>query len=755
MKAVQSKPWLLAAAIIFLTLLAYQPVWHAGFIWDDEAHVTGNTTLRTFDGLRQIWFEPRANQQYYPLQLTSFWLEYHLWKLQPLGYHLVNVLLHAFNAVLLWRVLRRLAVPGAWLAAAVFALHPAMVESVAWITERKNVLSCLFYLLAALAFLRFRPLTEGKADRAGDWRFYALLLVAFLCALFSKTVTCTLPAALLLVVWWKTGRIERRDVLAMMPLFVLGAALGRVTLQMEKHAGASGSEWTLSFVQRCLLAGRALWFYAGKLFCPLDLTFIYPHWQIDAGAAWQYAFPLAALALVVALWLLRSWIGRGPLAAVLFFAGTLVPALGFFDVYPFRYSHVADHFQYLACIGLIALTVNASAMMFRRIGGHTRGIAVAASVALLMALESATWQQAHVYRDLETLWRDTLAKNPTAWMAHNNLSAILTSQGKIEEAIWHATQALRLNPNHWSAHNNLGNAFSNIGRVREAIGEYEQALRLMPGSPEAHYNLGIVLERAGRLEDAIAHYEQAVQLKPDYVEAHGNLGNALAQAGQVKDAIEQLQIVLRLTPDSLLVHYNLGNAFLQAGQTREAIAQYEQALQLKPDYAEAHNNLGDAFLQAGQVKDAIEHFEQAARLKPDSPLVHKNLGSALEQSGKAREAIVQYEEVRRIEPDDPAIQNNLAWLLATLAPADGGDPVRAVTLAEQACQLTNNQMPPYLDTLAAAYASAGRFDDAVATAQKAIELARAANQTQAVKEIAGRLELYRSRHAYRKSVSEP
>lgn len=655
--------WLFALLLVVATLVAYQPVLrYSSFIWDDDAYVSDNPALRSVDGLENIWVKPGATIQYYPLVFTTFWLEYHLWGLQPFGYHLVNILLHALNALLLWQLLWRLEISGAWLAAAIFALHPVQVESVAWITERKNLLSTFFYLLAALAYLRFRPLTDAGASRPWDWRFYPLVIALFLAALLSKTVTCSLPAALLLLVWWKTGRVEKRDALTLAPLLALGVALGFVTVQMEQHAGAIGAEWSLSFIQRCLIAGRALWFYAGKLVWPRGFTFIYPRWEIDAGAAWQYAYPAAALTVIIALWVLRSRIGRGPLVAVLCFAGTLVPALGFFDVFPFRYSYVADHFQYLACIALIALTANAGAAIHHRAGRQGRDLGRLAAASVLLLLGVSTRDQALIYRDQETLWRDTLAKNPTAWMAHNNLSAILTSQGKIEEAIWHATQALRLNPNNWSAHNNLGNAFSNISRVREAIGEYEQALRLMPGSPEAHYNLGIVLERVGRLEDAIAHYKRAVQLKPDYVEAHGNLGNALAQAGQVKDAIEQLQIVLRLTPDSLLVHYNLGNAFLQAGQTREAIAQYEQALQLKPDYVEAHNNLGNAFLQAGQVKDAIEHFEQAARLKPDSPLVHKNLGSALEQTGRITEAIDHYQEALRLNPDYAEAQTALARL---------------------------------------------------------------------------------------------
>jgi len=618
--------WLLAAAILFLTFLAYQPVWHAGFVWDDDFYVTDNPALKSVDGLRSIWCNLKTTRQYYPVTVSTLWAEYHLWQLQPLGYHLVSVLIHALNAILLWRVLRRLEIPGAWLAATIFAIHPVTVESVAWISERKNLLSCLFYLLAMLAFLRFRPLTDAKFPRPFDWRFYPLLLAAFLFALLSKTVTCSLPAVLLLVVWWKKGRVEARDALATAPLFVLGVALGLMSKWEEQHlVGAGGAEWALTSIQRCLLAGRALWFYAGKLLWPRDLTFIYPHWQIDSGAAWQYAFPLAFVVVLVALWKMRSRIGRGPLAAVLFFAGTLVPALGFFDVFPFRYSFVADHFQYIASIGLIVLAVGAGTTAYRRMGG-TDQHAVVVIVPLLVAFGAITWQQAHIYRDLETLWRDTLSKNPDCWMAHNNLAAILYGQGRTDEALRHC----------------------------------ERALVLKPDDPE--------------------------------------------------------------------IYNTLAGVSIQAGKYQDAIGYCERAMRVAPWDSRAYNNIGLALVQQGKWQQAIDRFEQALRLDPNDVRARRNLETAA---------------------------NNLAWQLATHEASVGGDPGHAVVFARRACELTDNGEFAYLDTLAAAYANEGRFNDAVTIAQKAIELARTAGQTQAVSEIAGRLELYRSGHAYRESTSPP
>jgi protein O-mannosyl-transferase len=343
------KEWWLGLLLLAVILLAYQPVWHAGFVWDDDNYVTKNRTLHDLSGLRQIWFDTKATPQYYPLVYTTFWVEYHVWKLNPLGYHIVNELLHALGAILLWRVLKRLELPGAWLAAAIFALHPVNVESVAWITERKNVLSGVFFFAAAWAYLRFAGETGSQKRRRGWWLAGLLL---FVCALLSKTAACSLPVVLLLARWWKQKRLEWGDVLPLVPFFVVGLGLGLQTAWLEKHhVGAGGAEWSASFAERWLIAGRALWFYAGKLFWPVNLTFVYPRWQLDVGIWWQWLFPAGALATVATLWFGRKKFGGGPLAAILIFASTLFPILGFLNVYYMRYSFVADHFQYFAEIG--------------------------------------------------------------------------------------------------------------------------------------------------------------------------------------------------------------------------------------------------------------------------------------------------------------------------------------------------------------------------------------------------------------------
>jgi protein O-mannosyl-transferase len=539
--------WLLSLVLVLITFLAYQPVIHNGFVWDDDSYVTENQALRSADGLARIWIEPGATPQYYPLVFTTFWGEYHLWKLRPLGYHLVNVLLHALNVVLIWRVLRWLQIPGAWLAAAIFAVHPVTVESVAWVTERKNVLSTLFYLLALLAYLRFQPGIIGGQSATLKWRYYPLVLLLFLCALWSKTVTCSLPAVLALLLWWKKGRVDKRDVLTLAPLFALGAALGLVTVWMEKHyVGASGPEWGLSLVQRFLIAGRALWFYLEKVIWPVDLVFIYPRWNVDGRVAWQYLFPLGALALVVILWSLRTRFGKGPLVAVLYFVGTLVPALGFIDVYPFRYSYVADHFQYLACVAPIALMVSGGVAVFKRIGQWRYYCEALVAGVLLLALGMCTWRQTHAYHDSVTLWQDTVTKEPDVWLAHNNLGAILRQSGRSEEAIGHFEEALRIKPDFAEAHYNLGVTLARLNRFPEAIRHYEQALRLTPDFAQAHYNLGLALAESGRVPEAMKHLEQAVQLKPDYAEAYFNLGLMLDSQGRTREASEDYRKALDL-----------------------------------------------------------------------------------------------------------------------------------------------------------------------------------------------------------------
>ena len=555
--------------LVTCVIAAFWPMVHAGFIWDDDQYVTNNVTLRSLDGLRRIWLERGAVPQYYPLVHSLFWLEYQVWGLDPLGYHLVNVLLHSANALLVWRLLDQLGVPGAYLAGLIFAVHPMQVESVAWITERKNVLSGFFYLLALGAYLRVMRLDgTGASHRLGRLEIVALIL--FACALLAKTVTMTLPGVIALLIVWKRGRIERHELVGLGGPLAFGLILSLNTVFMEKsYVGAVGKEWDLSFPERILVAGRALWFYLGKLVWPTDVLFIYPRWTVDSFQWWQWSFPVAALLVGALLFAWRRSLGSGPLVAAIYYTGTLVPALGFFSVYPMRYSFVANHFAYLATIGPIALAASAGARIVARVPHAPRESLRVGAVALILVLVLLSNTEAWTYRDLPTLWASTIARNPDCFICHNNLGIILARAGRRPEAIAQYEEALRVKPDDAEYHLNLGSALAGEGRTPEAIAQYTTALRLEPDYAEAHYNLGNALARAGRREEAIAQYGAALRLKPDYAEAHSNLGNALASAGRRQEAIAQLEKALSLKPD------------LAGGRIPDAIAQLKDALLLQ------------------------------------------------------------------------------------------------------------------------------------------------------------------------------
>jgi hypothetical protein len=504
-----------AALIIVFLVIVYYPALHGAFLWDDNGHVT-RTGLRSLDGLRRIWFEVGATQQYYPLLHTAFWIEYKLWGNSVLGYHLVNVLQHALSACLLLLIMRRLEIPGASLAAAIFALHPVHVESVAWITEQKNTLSAVFYFGAALIYLRY--------DQERQTRHYAVALALFVLGLLTKTVVATLPAALLIVFWWQRGRLEwRRDVVPLIPWFVLGTVAGLFTAWVErKLVGAEGAAFDLTLLQRCLLAGRVVWFYLAKLFWPFDLAFIYPRWQVDATVWWQYLFPVGAFVLVLTLWLIRNrW--RGPLGGLLFFAGSLFPVLGFFNVYPFIFSFVADHFQYLSSVGIIVVASAGLTTLLPRILPRFRKTGPALALVLLATLGVLTRQQCRMYGDPATLYASTLERNPDCWMCHNNLGLLFAGAGQREAAIDHYEKALALKPDSADAHNNLGNVLFEMGMISEAKHSYEEALRYQPKYVDAINNLGGVYYRLGRVAEAKAQYEAVLRINPNYAPARENL----------------------------------------------------------------------------------------------------------------------------------------------------------------------------------------------------------------------------------------
>lgn len=568
--------------LLSLIVLAYLPAIQGGFVWDDDYNVTANPALRDAAGLGRIWAQITV-PPYYPLYHSTLWAGYQLWGPNPLGYHLLNVLLHALNAILLWRILKRLGLPGAWAAAALFALHPVQVESVAWITELKNVLSTTFYLGAAGCYVRFAGLDGADRDRRGRQRLYAGALVLFLCALLTKTVTVTLPVALLLLIWWKRGALGRREILPTLPFFGLGLVLGLVTAWTEKYVvGAAGFQWSHGILERLLIAGRALWFYAVKLIWPDPIVFVYPRWKIDATDFRAYLFPVATIAVIYLLWHYRHKIGRGPLTAVLFFALTLSPALGFFDVYYTRYSFVADRWQYLACIGLLAGLAAGVRTGLTRSGARGAVVGFLTLCVLLLGLGRLTWKEAANYRDAETIWRATLAESPLAFAAHINLGSMLLQRGELAQAELHLRTAVQIQPDFPESRNNLGIVLHNRGHVAEAIAEYHEALRIYPDYADAHNNLGISLAAQGDLDGALTQFQTAVRLFPDFVNALRNLGTALLYLGRPGEATVHFERTVDIDPQDADNWILLGDAQAALGGTAEAIAAYGEALRLAP-----------------------------------------------------------------------------------------------------------------------------------------------------------------------------
>ena len=736
------QPWLPGLLLMGFVFVAYQSVWQAGFVWDDDAYITNNPLLTAPDGLWRIWFSHHQVSQYFPLVYTTFRIEHALWGLNPVGYHLVNLLFHGANAWLVWTLLRKLQVPGAWLAAAVFALHPVQVETAAWVTELKNTESTFFYLLTVLTWLRF---LDGGTKR--PWVWYVLALGLHLLALFAKTTACTLPAALVLVLWLRGDRLNGRRMWQVVPFVLSGLAMGLVSVWWEGHLGnyqaESGAEY--GWLARVLIASRALWFYAGKVFWPVGMTFNYPKWQINPAEAVQYVWLLLSMVVGVVLWWKRKVMGRGVLAGVVFFVAALSPLIGFIWLYTFRYSFVADHHQYLACLGLIALAIALADRWTEKWGRVSRQ---ASAALLLLGLGILTWRQGRTYQSLDTLWQATLARNPASWLAHDNLGTQLLSRGQTNEALAHFQQSLAAWPKDEAAWNNIGLVLFNQGRTAEAIAHYQKSIECLPIYALAHYNLAWALLQTGQLTEALAHYREAVKIEPGNPEFHNNYGNALRLAGDLDAAMAEFREALNLNPNDALAHNNLGDALCRIGQIRESLPHFFKALELDPNYASARNNLGNVFMQLGQVEAARTQYLKALESRPDYPDAHNNLGVCLFNLGQVDEAVTHWRRALQLNPRYVNACNNLAWVLAT-SPRDSlRNGPEALALAVQANQLSGGREPMIMRTLAAAYAENGRFAEAVNAARAAISSANPALAT-ALQE---QLQSYEAGRPYRDTV---
>lgn len=568
---VSKQNWLWGFFLFAVTVVAYLPVWRAGFIWDDDLFLLNNPLIREADGLARLWFSTEA-PDYFPMTSTTLWFEWRLWGENALGYHLVNVLLHASSAVLWWRVLHKLNVPMAWLAAALFALHPVNVESVAWITERKNTLAMFFYVMSLLAYVHFED-TQRR-----NW--YGLSLTMFLLALLSKTAVVMMPFVLLGIAWWRRGCIKRPDLVRSLPCFAIALILGLVTVWFQYNRAISTDVVREEgFLARMAAAGWAVWFYLCKAIMPLNLSFVYPRWPIDGGKLFSYVPAVAVILGLGLCWFQRRRWGKASLAAFGYFVIMLLPVLGFLNIYFMRYSLVADHWQYFAIIGPIALIAGGVARAADRFSGRAPVVARITGAGLLLLLGVLTWRQTGTYENLETLWARTAARNP---------------------------------------------------------------------------------------------------------------GSAMVQ-----------------------------------------------------------NALGDTYLQQGRLDEAKVCFEKSLAIKPDDPLVQNNLAITLVRAGKPEEAVALLEKALRMEIHTGETSNNLAWLLATCPVDRIRNGRRAVELAHEADQLSGGDNPMFIDTLAAAYAEAGQFEEAVIEARRGIDMALLMNDRQMVATLEARVQLYATRSPFR------
>lgn len=707
-----SHEWVLGLMLVVAVVLVYQPVWHAGFIWDDEL-ITANPCIVGPLGLKEIWTTIFAD--ICPLTFTTFWVEHALWGLRPLPYHLVNVLLQGTCAVVLWRVLRSLQIPGAWLGAALWALHPMQVESVAWVIELKNTQSGLFYLLTILFFVKGIRAKDDREQSNWNWNYALTLLFAAL-AMASKSSTVVLPGVLCLCAWWVQGRWHWHNLARVAPIFLMSVAAAVLTMWRQDIGGANNPHWARSWPERLVTAGDGVWFYLGKLLWPHPLSIIYPRWQIDFGQ-WVSYLPLMAVMIgLFVLWLNRQSWSRPYFFASAYFLVVLLPVLGLVNQYFLRYSFVADHFQYLAGMGPLALAgTGLSRFVVFAIPG--RGwIQSILCAGLLLILGMLSWQRIWAYDSEETIWTDTLAKNPNCWAGYNRLGWFFYEKGQVDKAIAQYQKALEINPYFADGHNNLGNALLKKEQVDEAIAQFQKALELKPDFGEVYNNLGYALLKKGQVDEAIAQYQKALEINPNYADAYINLGKALLQKGQVDKAIEQYQKALEINPNYADAYMNLGKALLQKGQTDGAIVQFQMALKINPNYAEAHNNLGNALLQEGRNAEANEQYEQTLRLNPNLAEAHLNLGNVLLNTGQLSKALEQYGEALKINPNLPEAHNSMGVVLALM-----GQTSQAIEHYEQALRLKPDYTEAH-NNLGMALSQTGRTAEAIAQFEAALRI---------------------------------
>ncbi|PTY04221.1 hypothetical protein DB347_20200 [Opitutaceae bacterium EW11] len=704
------------ALIVAATLLVYLPAMHGGLLMDDDGHIT-RPELRSLGGLWRIWFEVGATAHYYPLLNTAFWAEFHLWGDAPAPYHFANILQHACAAGIVCIIMRQLSLPGALLGALLFALHPVHVDSVAWISEQKNTLSTALGLAAAAVYLRF--------DRTRDRRSYAIALLLFVSALLTKTVTAVLGPALLVAFWWKRGKLDtRRDLMPVLPWIVIGAALGLLSAWFEQSYGhAEGDTFQLSWLERFLLAGRAIWFYATKLVWPTDLSYIPQRWSVHPSGLSSFSYIGALMALTIAFFFDRRR-SRTGLAIVLLFAGMLFPVLGFLNINWFWFSYVADHFQYLPSLALI-IPGGAFLGSFWR-SPRAWGMPTASGVGLLVCtlLGLLTFQRAELYASAEKLYRDTVQRNPAAWLAHHNLAVILMDQPDgAAEAQYHLEETLRLFPDHARAHNDYALLLARQQKYEPALYHFQRSLELQYNVPAVHANFGLALRAAGApTADALHEFRAALALDSRYLDAQLALADTLAsESGREQESLAAYERALVLAPQRAETHRAIADVLLALpGRRRDAIAHYREALRMRANDTAALVNLAAALADSpNDVGEAIALLRQACRLDPRSADARFNLGLLLSRTtGGVAEGLPLLREAVEMQPNDSELLTTVSRVLVAATETRR----EAAELLERVVRLRPNSAEAHGNYGAALGLIPGRSADARRELHRALEL---------------------------------
>ncbi|MFA4854060.1 MAG: tetratricopeptide repeat protein [Candidatus Omnitrophota bacterium] len=572
--------------IVLLCFIIYIPSLRNGFIWDDETNLYENPCIQKAEGLKLIWFT-NETYQYYPVVFTTFWLEHKLWGLNPFGYHTINLILHLFNALLLFWIALKLYPRLAFVLALLFAVHPIQVETVAWITERKNLLSLFFFLLTILAYLRF--------DRTRRIRDYLLTVIMFVFALFSKPIAVCFIFFPFLYKWWQDGKITWREIRLSAVFVITGLLNAGYTLYLEYYnVGAQGRAFDLTFLERFILAGRILIFYIYKLLFPFNFMFFYPRWIVNARVWWQWLFPFSVMLVLGVFVYYRKKIGRGTLALFIFYIISIFPVLGFINVYGMNFSWVADHFSYLSVPVLLLLFCACICCLLDRLRASFPRLCslpyrILSTGLFIFAINYMCFKSAELarnYKDSTTLWSNLIRENPKAWVAYANLAAIYINIGKTEEALVLYKKAMALNPNFESAivlYNNLGNLSIKTGKNKEALALYKKAIAINPDSKSnvlSYYNLGNAYYAIERKADAIKAYEKAIQLSPKYLGAFNNLASVYVDVGKIDKAIELWNEAIQINPAFAIAQFNLAVFYFQRKQYNLAIKHCDKVTEL-------------------------------------------------------------------------------------------------------------------------------------------------------------------------------